>query len=66
LGHFNDYLTQQQQLNELAKDRGWPEATFWVRTAGTANEFIGEIDYRIWPLSSAWARSSGRTPKRWG
>jgi len=45
LGHFNDYLTQQQQLNELAKGRGWPEATFWVPTAGTANEFIGEIDY---------------------
>lgn len=45
LGHFKDYLVQQQQLNELAKNRGWPEATFWVPTVGTANELIGEIDY---------------------
>lgn len=44
-GHFKDYLAQQEQLNELAKGRGWPEATFWVPMTGAANEFIGEIDY---------------------
>ena len=44
-GHFREYLAQQEALNELAKSRGWPEATYWVPTVGTGNEFIAEIDY---------------------
>jgi hypothetical protein len=44
-GHFKEYLAQQEQLNELNKARGWPEATFWVPTTGAANELIAEFDY---------------------
>ena len=36
-GHFKEHLAQQEQLNELNKARGWPEATFWVPTTGAAN-----------------------------
>lgn len=44
-GHFAEYLKAAEQLNEIARERGWAEATFWVATAGTANELIGEVDY---------------------
>ncbi len=44
-GHFNDYLALSEQLNELARSRGWAESTFWSPTVGTANEFVIETDY---------------------
>jgi hypothetical protein len=44
-GHFAEYLKAAEQLNEIARQRGWAEATFWVYTAGTANELIAEVDY---------------------
>jgi len=44
-GHFAEYLKALEQLNEIARARGWAEATFWVATAGTANELIAEVDY---------------------
>jgi len=44
-GHFAEYLKAAEQLNEIARQRGWAEATFWVHTAGTANELIVEVDY---------------------
>ena len=44
-GHFAEYLKSMEQLNEIARARGWAEATFWVATAGTANELIAEVDY---------------------
>jgi hypothetical protein len=44
-GHFAEYLKAGEQLNEIARQRGWVEATFWVYTAGTANELIAEVDY---------------------
>jgi hypothetical protein len=44
-GHFAQYLKAVEQLNEIARERGWAEATFWVAAAGTANELIAEIDY---------------------
>jgi hypothetical protein len=44
-GHFKDFLANQQQQNELARSRGWPEATHWVPTTGAVNTFIGEIEY---------------------
>ncbi len=44
-GHFREYFAQQEEMNELAKKRGWPEATYWVPTVGTGNDFIAEIDY---------------------
>ena len=44
-GHFKEFLTIWEQMNELARSRGWAESTFWVPTVGTANEFILETDY---------------------
>ena len=44
-GHFADYLKTGEKLNEIARGRGWAEATFWVATAGKANELIAEVDY---------------------
>ena len=44
-GHFKDYFTICEQLNELARSRGWAESTYWVPTVGMANELIGESDY---------------------
>ena len=44
-GHFAEYLKAVEQLNEIARARGWAEATFWVATAGTANELFAEVDY---------------------
>jgi hypothetical protein len=44
-GHFAEYLKALEQLNEIARARGWAEAAFWVATAGTANELIAEVDY---------------------
>ena len=43
-GHFAEYLKAGEQLNEIARQRGWAEATFWVSVAGTANELIVEVD----------------------
>ena len=44
-GRFAEYLKASEQLNEIARRRGWAEATFWVATAGAANELIAEVDY---------------------
>jgi hypothetical protein len=44
-GQFAEYLKAGEQLNEIARERGWAEATFWVSTAGTANEIFAEVDY---------------------
>jgi hypothetical protein len=45
VGRFGEHLANQEALNELARKRGWPETTYWVPTAGMANELIGEIDF---------------------
>jgi NIPSNAP len=44
-GHFSECLKAAGQLNEIARERGWAEATFWVPTVGAANELIVENDY---------------------
>ena len=44
-GHFAEYLKALEQLNAIARERGWAEATFWVSIAGTANELFAEADY---------------------
>jgi NIPSNAP len=44
-GQFAEYLKASEQLNEIARGRGWAEATFWVSAVGTANELIAEVDY---------------------
>jgi NIPSNAP len=44
-GHFAEYLKAFEQLNEIARKRGWAEAAFFVPTVGAANELVAEIDY---------------------
>jgi hypothetical protein len=44
-GQFAEYLKALEQLNEIARGRGWAEATLLVATAGTANELIAEVEY---------------------
>jgi hypothetical protein len=44
-GHFAEYLKIAEQLNEIARARGWAESTFWTPAVGTANEFIAETEY---------------------
>jgi hypothetical protein len=44
-GHFKENLEAWEQLNELARSRGWTESTFWAPAVGTANAFIVETDY---------------------
>ena len=44
-GHFAEYLKAAEKLNEVARARGWAEATFWVAAAGKANELIAEVEY---------------------
>jgi hypothetical protein len=44
-GHFAEYLKAMDQLNAIARARGWAEATFLVAAAGTANELIAEVDF---------------------
>ena len=44
-GRFAEYLEALEQLNRISRERGWTPATFWVATAGTANELIAEADY---------------------
>jgi NIPSNAP len=44
-GHFAEYLKIAEQLNEIARARGWAEFTFWTPTVGKGNEFIAEAEY---------------------
>jgi hypothetical protein len=44
-GQFAEYLKAMEQLNEIARKRGWADATFWVYTAGAVNELVAEVDY---------------------
>jgi hypothetical protein len=44
-GHFAEYLKICEQLNEIARARGWAEFTYWAPIVGTANELVGEADY---------------------
>ena len=44
-GHFAEYLKALEQLNEIAREHGWAEATFLVPAVGTANELVAEADY---------------------
>ena len=44
-GHFREFLQIAEELNGLARERGWAESSLWVPTAGTANEIISESEY---------------------
>ena len=64
-GHFAEYLKAGERLNEIARERGWAEATFLVSIAGTANELFAEVDYP--DLATRWSgRAKHRTLMRSG
>lgn len=44
-GKFNEYLESLNQLNAIARKRGWPESSTWIPVVGTANEVVTEEEY---------------------
>lgn len=38
-------IENARRLNEIAKVRGWQEATIWTQTFGPFNEIVIETDY---------------------
>lgn len=38
-------IENARRLNEIAKVRGWQEATIWTQTFGPFNEIVLETDY---------------------
>ncbi len=44
-GHFNEYIKLWQDLNVIARKRGWREASVWAPTVGSANEVIVEMEF---------------------
>ena len=44
-GHFAQYLAMAEESNELARSRGWAEATFWAPTFGRNNLLVAETEY---------------------
>ena len=44
-GHFNEFLKANDELNAIARKKGWPVATVWKPVVGTGNEAVLETDY---------------------
>lgn len=44
-GHFNDYLKATDELNAIARKRGWPESTVWTPVVGRGNDVVLEEEY---------------------
>ena len=44
-GHFNDFLKATNELNAIARKRGWPESSIWSAVVGTGNEVVLEQEY---------------------
>ena len=44
-GHYTDFMDLQQRKNQIAVERGWSLATFWIATAGRLNDFFLEREY---------------------
>ena len=55
-GHFAEYLKAGERLNEIARERGWAEATFWVSVAGTANELFVEREGEAQNADAEWMK----------
>jgi hypothetical protein len=45
-GRFNDFLKMWQELNAIARKRGWPAWTIWVPTVGASNDVLVEREFR--------------------
>jgi len=44
-GRFKEHLEICEKMNDLARNRGWAESTFWVPTAGVVNQVVLETEY---------------------
>ena len=44
-GHFNEFLKATEELNAIARKKGWPESTIWTPVVGTGNDVVLEEDY---------------------
>ena len=44
-GRVNDYMKATQELNAIARKRGWPESTIWFPVVGPENEVVTEEEY---------------------
>lgn len=44
-GRFNDFLKATDEINAIARKRGWPESTTWVHVVGVGNEVVLEQEY---------------------
>ncbi len=44
-GHFREFMQIADELNSIARARGWRESTIWTPTVGTSNEVIIEAEY---------------------
>jgi hypothetical protein len=44
-GRFNDFLKTVEDLNTVARKRGWPESSVWTAVVGIGNEAVVEAEY---------------------
>ena len=44
-GKFREYHAAMEQLNEIARQRGWVEATLLVPVAGVDNQYVCQWEY---------------------
>jgi hypothetical protein len=44
-GHYNEFLKANDELNAIARKKGWPESKVWTPVVGTGNEVIIEQEY---------------------
>ena len=44
-GHFNEFLKAVEELNAVARKKGWPEQTVWTPVVGTGNAAVLEEEY---------------------
>jgi hypothetical protein len=44
-GHFNEFLKANDELNAIARKKGWPQSTIWMPVVGTGNDVVVETEY---------------------
>jgi hypothetical protein len=44
-GHFNEFLKINDELNAIARKKGWPESTAFTPVVGTGNSIVLEAEY---------------------
>ena len=44
-GHFNEFLKAMDELNAIARKKGWPESTVWTPVVGIGNDAVLDTEY---------------------